>query len=232
MLSFIGSRSIPFLDTVVVPEHIVGLAVAPSADAALYGSVDVAVMHFRKWSRSDGAAIYLWNECWVGDPASLPEHIAASNSGGALIVGHNLFSDGYPMLEQLDADVAPLLGRTVDIGFEISAKVEQYNPWATYRSGLGPAASANSVGEVGISPSRSFEERFADVPDSWRTAMWDATLACWLWTVAVSEREIALPPFGEQRIVFDDDDVPVLVGARPRFDSTLWGLQQMLDDAA
>ena len=80
------------------------------------------------------------------------------------------------------------------------------------------------------------EQRIAfdddDVPDSWRTAMWDATLACWLWTVAVSEREIALPPFGEQRIVFDDDDVPVLVGARPRFDSTLWGLQQMLDDAA
>jgi hypothetical protein len=232
MHTFIGSRSLPFVDTGVAPDHIVGLAVAASPDAALYDTVDVAVMHFRKWSRSDGAAIYLWNECWVGDPASLPEHIAASNSGGALIVGHNLFSDGYPTLEHLGADIAPLLGRTVDIGYEISAKVEQLNPWSTYRSGLGPAASANSAGAVGTSPSQPFEQSFAHVPETWRTAMWDATLACWLWTVALAEREIALPPFGEERIVFDDDDLPVLVGARPRFDSTLWGLQQMLDDAA
>jgi hypothetical protein len=232
MLSLIGSQSLPYLDTGIVPDHLVGLAVVPNADASLYGTVDVAVMHFRKWTRGDGAAIYIWHESWVGDPASLPEHIATANAGGALIVGHNLFADAYPLLERLGADIAPLVGRTVDVGFEIAAKVEQRNPWVSYYSGLGATAAANSAGEVGTSPSRAFEERFADVPEAWRAGMWDATLACWLWTVAVAEGQIALPPFAEERIDFAADDVATLVGARPRFDSTLWGLRQMLDEAA
>jgi hypothetical protein len=232
MLSFIGSQSLAYLDTDLVPDHIAGLAIVPTGNASLFDTVDVAVMHFRKWSRSDGASIYIWHGSWVGDPATLPEHIAASNAGGALVIGHNLFADGYPLLERLGADIAPLVGRTVDVGFEISAKVEQRNPWAMYRSGLGPTASANSAGDVGTSPSQAFEERFRDVPESWRTGLWDATLACWLWTVAVAEREIALPPFAEDRVMFDADDVPALLGTRPRFDPTLWGLRQMLDEAA
>jgi len=168
----------------------------------------------------------------MGDPASLPEHVAATNSGGALIVGHNLFTDGYPTLERLGADIAPLVGRTGDVGFEIAAKVEQRNPWVIYRSGLGPTASANSAGDVGTSPSRAFDERFSDVPEAWRAGLWEATLSCWLWTVALADREVALPPFAEQRVTFEDADVPTLVGAQPRFDSTLWGLRQMLDEAA
>lgn len=232
MLTFIDSQVLAFLDTEVIPDHVMGLAVVPSADASLYGTVDVAVMHFRKWSRNDGAAIYLWQECWVGDPASLPEHIAASNSGGALIVGHNLFDDAYPTLERLGADIAPLLGRTLDVGFEIAAKVQQRNPYVTYRSGLGPTAAANSAGRIGTSASRAFEERFRDVPESWRAGLWEATLSCWLWTLLVADREIGLPPFAEQRVKFDAEDVSTLVGARPRFDPTLWGLRQMLDEAA
>lgn len=232
MLSFIDSRTLPVLAADRLPDHVVGLAVAPSDDASLYGTVDVAAMHFRKWARSDGAAIFLWDECWVGDPGSLHGHVAAANSGGALIVGHNLFDEGYPLLERLGADVAPLVVRTVDIGFEIAAKVEQGNPYVTYRSGLGPAASANSAGRLGTSPTRAFEERFAGVADSWRAGLWDATLACWLWTVIVADREIGLPPFAEQRVGFDEDDMPALVGVAPRLDPTLWALRQMLDEAA
>ena len=229
MVSFIDRRSLPFLDADLVPESVLGVAVVPSGDGAPHAGVDVAVMHFDRWLRADGAALLLWNECWVGSPADVEQHLETAAPDDALLVGHDLFESGYPSIERLGTDVLRLVPATVDIGFEIAAQVQLENPYVSYRGHLGQTAAANSQGRIGATPSTSFDERFAEVDRTWRVALWGATLSVWLWTVMVGDQEVVLPGFGEKRVSFDAEDLDVLLGRAPRMDTTTWELRKLLE---
>jgi hypothetical protein len=232
VISVLDSRSLALLDADLVPDALLGIAVAPSTDTRRHGGLDVAIMRFRKWVRDDRAALFLWEECWIGTPRTLDDHLErfGSESERAVIIGHKLFDYAYPALERLGLDTRGLVERTVDVGFELAVKVEQANPYVSYYSGLGRTAEVNSDGRIGPEPTAAFEARFADVGDPWRLAMWEATVSCWLWTRMVAGGEIALPPAAEKHVRFGDDDLDVLLAKQPRFDSTLWGLQLMLHD--